>query len=205
MKSARPCNRRRYIETSPPHAVAPIVLATSGTCSGGAARIDSNWQNTVFPCQKFDPLPHPPISPRGGGSAAVLASPLGLAPFHSVQVFKANGRAGRAPLPRQWLDGAIAVVVARNAGTPLPLLAGQRQRTQVEICRQSPPIAARRWRQSTWRSRRRCRSRHRLHGLLARETRPRRRGFLSDKAQPSTRRGVDCRRVRPAGSRVIQQ
>jgi hypothetical protein len=38
------------------HAVAPIVLTTSGTCSGGASRIDSNGPNTVFPCQRFDPL-----------------------------------------------------------------------------------------------------------------------------------------------------
>jgi hypothetical protein len=30
-------------------------------------------------------------------------------------------------------------------------------------------------------------------------------GFCPTRAQPSTRRGVDCRRVRPAGSRVIQQ
>ena len=28
-------------------AVAPIVLTTGGTCSGGASRTDSNWQNTV--------------------------------------------------------------------------------------------------------------------------------------------------------------
>jgi hypothetical protein len=27
-------------------AVAPIVLTTSATCSGGASRIDGNWQNT---------------------------------------------------------------------------------------------------------------------------------------------------------------
>ena len=50
-------------------AVAPIVLTTSGTCSGGASRIDSNGQNTVFACRRFDPLSHPPIRPRGGGYA----------------------------------------------------------------------------------------------------------------------------------------
>ena len=38
-------------------AVAPIVLTTSGTCSGGASRIDGNWQDTVLQCQTFDPLP----------------------------------------------------------------------------------------------------------------------------------------------------
>jgi hypothetical protein len=35
-------------------AVAPIVLTTSGTCSGGASRIDGNWQNTLLQCQAFD-------------------------------------------------------------------------------------------------------------------------------------------------------
>src|SRR5215472_6746791 len=34
-------------------AVAPIVLTTSGTCSGGATRIDGNRQNTVFRRQTF--------------------------------------------------------------------------------------------------------------------------------------------------------
>jgi len=60
-------------------AVAPIVLTTSGTCSGGARRIDGNRQNTVFRRQTFDPLPHPPICPRGSGFAKVLASVLRLA------------------------------------------------------------------------------------------------------------------------------
>ena len=91
------------------HAVAPIVLTTSGTCSGGASRIDSNGTNTVFPCQRFDPLSHPPIGPRGGGYAEVLASALGFASFQSVQVFEADGR---EPMPRQLLDGVVDGVVA---------------------------------------------------------------------------------------------
>ena len=36
-------------------AVAPIVLSTSGTCSGGGPRIDGTWQDTVLQCQTFDP------------------------------------------------------------------------------------------------------------------------------------------------------
>jgi len=36
--------------------VAPIVLTTSGTCSGGASRIDGDRQNAVFRRQTFDPL-----------------------------------------------------------------------------------------------------------------------------------------------------
>ena len=67
-------------------AVAPIVLTTSGTCSGDASRIDSNGPNTVFPCRRFDPLSYPPIRPRGGGYAEVLASAFGFASFQSVQV-----------------------------------------------------------------------------------------------------------------------
>ena len=77
-------------------AVAPIVLTTSRTCSGGASRIDSNWQDTVLPCQTFDPLPHPPIGPRGGGDAKGLASTLRFASYQSLQVFKADGRKPRA-------------------------------------------------------------------------------------------------------------
>src|SRR6201984_3730342 len=60
-------------------AVAPIVLTTSGTCSGGASRIDGNWQDTVLQCQTFDPLPHPPMRPRGGGEGKACVSPLGVA------------------------------------------------------------------------------------------------------------------------------
>jgi Putative transposase of IS4/5 family (DUF4096) len=50
-------------------AVAPIVLSTNGTCSGGAPRIDGDRLNTVLRRQTFDPLPHRPIRPRGGGFA----------------------------------------------------------------------------------------------------------------------------------------
>jgi hypothetical protein len=60
-------------------AVAPIVLTTNGTCSGSASRIDGNRQNTVLRRQTFNPLPHPPICPRGGGFAKVIASLLRLA------------------------------------------------------------------------------------------------------------------------------
>jgi hypothetical protein len=60
-------------------AVAPIVLSTNGTCSGGASRINGNRLNTVLRRQTFDPLPHPPICPRGGGYAKVLASAWRLA------------------------------------------------------------------------------------------------------------------------------
>src|SRR5215831_11772160 len=55
-------------------AVAPIVLTTCGACSGSASRIDGKWPNTVFRCQTFDPLPHPPICPRGGGLTKSLSS-----------------------------------------------------------------------------------------------------------------------------------
>ena len=48
-------------------AVAPIVLTTCGISSGNASRIDGDRPNTVFRRQTFDPLPHPPIGPRGGG------------------------------------------------------------------------------------------------------------------------------------------
>jgi len=92
-------------------AVAPIVLSTNRTCSGGGPRIDGNWQDTVLQCQTFDPLSHPPIGPRGGGDAKVLASALRFASFQSVQVFKADGGKAR---PRQLFDG-MANVCARAA------------------------------------------------------------------------------------------
>jgi hypothetical protein len=56
-------------------AVAPIVLTTSRTYSGGASRINGDRQNTVFPTPDIRSVAHPPISPRGGGDADVLASP----------------------------------------------------------------------------------------------------------------------------------
>jgi len=58
--------------------------------------------NTVFPHQRFDPLPHPPMRPRGGGDAEIIASPLGFTSFQSLQVFEADGTEW---LPRQLLDG----------------------------------------------------------------------------------------------------
>ena len=56
-------------------AVAPIVLTTSGTCSGGASRIDGHRHNTVFPTPDIRCVAHQPLSPRGGGDAEAPASP----------------------------------------------------------------------------------------------------------------------------------
>jgi len=121
-------------------AVAPIVLTTSGTCSGGASRIDGNWQDTVLQCQTFDPLPHPPIRPRGGGDAKDLASPSGFASFQSAQVFKADG--GK-PLPWQLFDGMVDGVVAGDARAPL---ASASRATATDPRRELPPLRANRLR-----------------------------------------------------------
>ena len=89
-----------------------LAVAPTFQSSGGGPRIDANWQDTVLKCQTFDPLSHPPIGPRGGGDAKVLASALRFASFQSVQVFKADGRKAR---PRQLFDGMVNVVVAGDA------------------------------------------------------------------------------------------
>jgi hypothetical protein len=110
------------------------------TCSGGASRIDGNWQDTVLQCQTFDPLPHPPIRPRGGGDAKDLASPSGFASFQSVQVFKADG--GK-PLPWQLFDGMVDGVVAGDARAPLALAS---RATATDPRRDLPPLRANRLR-----------------------------------------------------------
>ena len=102
-------------------AVASIVLTTSGTCSGGASRIDGDRQNAVFRRQTFDPLPHPPIRRRRGGVAEVFASGCGFAFLQSVQVFEAGGRKA---LPRPLLDGMVDGVIAGDAGAPLAFAPG---------------------------------------------------------------------------------
>jgi hypothetical protein len=56
-----------------------------------------------------------------GGYAEVLASAWAFALFQSVQIFEADGR---KPMPRQWLDGVVDVVVAGDAGTPLAIASG---------------------------------------------------------------------------------
>ena len=58
-----------------------LAVAPTFQSSGGGPRIDANWQDTVLQCQTFDPLSHPPIGPRGGGDAKVLASALRFAAF----------------------------------------------------------------------------------------------------------------------------
>jgi hypothetical protein len=87
---------------------------------------------------RFDPLPHPPIGPTGGGDAKVLASPWGSALFQSVQVFKADGR---KPLPRQLFDGIVDVVVAGDIRAPLASASGA---ATTDSRRDLPPILANR-------------------------------------------------------------
>src|SRR5262252_5665677 len=117
-------------------AVAPIVLTTCGTCSGSASRIDSNRQNTVFRCQAFDPLPHPPICPRGGGFAKALASGFGCPFLQSVQVFKADG--GKA-MPRQLFDSIVDVPITGDAGAPFAFAS---RTASPDPRRDCPPIRA---------------------------------------------------------------
>jgi Inorganic pyrophosphatase len=103
-KSASPSCRRRYIET-------PLPCGCADR-SGGASRIDGNRQNTVLRRQAFDPLPHPPIRPRGGGFAKVFTSGWRFASLQSIQDLEADGA---EPVPRQLLDSAIDEVVAGDA------------------------------------------------------------------------------------------
>jgi hypothetical protein len=117
-------------------AVAPIVLTSNGTCSGGASRIDGDRQNAVFRRQTIDPLPHRPIRPRRGGFAEVLASGCGFAFLQSVQVFEANGRKA---LPRPLLDGMVDGVIAGDAGAPLAFAPGA---APTDPCGDLPPILA---------------------------------------------------------------
>ena len=117
-------------------AVAPIVLTTYWACSGGAPRIDSKRQNTVFRRQTLDPLPHPPICPRGGGFAKILASGLGPPSFESIQVLIADGAKA---MPRQLLDGPIDILVA---GNPRPSLTFASRAAPANLRRDVPPISA---------------------------------------------------------------
>jgi hypothetical protein len=119
-------------------AVAPIVLTTNGTCSGGASRIDGNRPNRVLRRQTFDPLPHPPIRPRGGGFTKIPASGWRLASVQSIQVLEADGA---EPVPRQLLDSAIDEVVAGDARAPLAFAS---RAAPTDPRRDLPPIPANR-------------------------------------------------------------
>jgi hypothetical protein len=108
------------------HAVAPIVLTTSGTCSGGASRIDSNGPNTVFPCQRFDPLSHPPIRLRG--AAAMRKSLPRLWDLPRFNPFKSCFRTELRPEPCRAM-GVFQASPTKRAESEPPRSRGQDQRS----------------------------------------------------------------------------
>jgi hypothetical protein len=73
-------------------AAVPIVITTSGTCSGGASWIDGDQPNAVFRRLTVDPPPDPPATPRRGDFAEALASGSGCSSLQFVQVFEAVSR-----------------------------------------------------------------------------------------------------------------